>query len=179
MEFRRFRNSARRALWTAALCACASLAVQAAQSPAAQSFVNKAAQAGMAEVALGKVAMARSEDPKIRDFASRMVDDHSKANDELASIARNENIDVPSQLDAEHRGVLEDLSAKTGMDFDAAYSQQMAADHAQAVDLFRVVSTASDLPPDLVSFASKTLPTVEEHKKMADALAANAKLGKP
>ena len=56
-------------------------------APEPSIFVNQAAQDGMTEVAVGKAALARSQDPSVRSFAQRMVNDHGKANAELASIA--------------------------------------------------------------------------------------------
>jgi len=155
----------------ALLCAWSGLAVSANPSPAAQSFVEQAAQTGMMEVELGKVAMTKSNNMDIRTFGARMVQDHGKANAALEAAARGAGIRAPTALDAEHRAIVDDLKAKSGAAFDAAYVRQMEDDHAKAVDLFKVVAaSASDLGPSLSGFANKTLPTLVEHKKMADDL---------
>ncbi len=137
---------------------------------AAVAFVDKAAQAGMTEVQLGKLALQKSSDAQIRKFAQQMVTDHSKAGEELTAIAKAENLQVPGKLDSKHADMVRALGAKSGAEFDAAYAQGMMQDHVQAVALFE---SAQQLPePALAQFAAKTLPTLQEHKRMAQALGA-------
>jgi putative membrane protein len=140
-----------------------------AESPA--SFVTKAAQDGMTEVELGKLALSKSNSNDVKQFAQRMVQDHGKANKELAGIAKTKRLDVPTQLDAEHQAMVKALSGKSGAAFDSTYAAHMASDHTQAIALFRATAKSSDR--DLASFASKTLPTLQEHKRMADSLHAS------
>jgi putative membrane protein len=131
-------------------------------------FVRKAALGGMTEVEAGKVAQSRASDPKIKAFAARMVKDHGKANAELAGIAKGKGLTVPMSLDGEHRSMIEELSARSGEDFDAAYASHMVMDHAKTIALFEGATKSSDA--DLAAFARKTLHTLKEHKQMADAL---------
>jgi putative membrane protein len=138
--------------------------------PAAASFVNMAAQAGMTEVEAGKIALSKSQDPQIRSFAERMVSDHGKANSELASLAKAKGIDAPQRLDSEHRAMLDSLQAKSGPEFDAAYSQHMNMDHTKAIALFEGASRSADA--EVAGFAQKTLPTLKEHKQLAARLPA-------
>jgi putative membrane protein len=136
------------------------------ESPA--SFVTKAAQDGMTEVELGKLALSKSYSNDVKQFAQRMVQDHGKANTELAGIAKAKGLDVAAQLDAEHQGTVKALSAKSGAAFDSTYAARMASDHAKAIALFQATAKFGDR--ELASFASKTLPTLQEHKRMADNL---------
>jgi putative membrane protein len=131
-------------------------------------FVKKAAQDGLTEVALGKQAATKAQDPQIKQFADHMVQDHSKANDELTSVAKKKGLQVPSSLDAEHQAIVQKMSQKSGADFDTAYSKEMLKDHKKAVSLFEGASKSSDT--DLSAFAQKTLPTLKEHEKMAEQL---------
>jgi len=131
-------------------------------------FVKKAALDGMTEVQLGKIALSKSQDPAIRKFAQQMVDDHTKAGAQLESIAKSKGIDVPKELDAEHKAMVQSMNAKSGASFDAAYSEAMNMAHAKAVALFEGASKSTDR--DLAGFASKTLPTLNEHKEMAHSL---------
>src|SRR5688572_6169633 len=135
-----------------------------------EKFAKNAALAGMTEVELGKLALAQSQDPKIRQFAQQMVADHGKANAELTRLAKSKNVQLPTRLDGEHQAMVQTLSAKSGAAFDTAYSEHMAKAHAKAVALFDGASMGSDA--EFSSFAKKTLPTLKEHKEMADALAA-------
>lgn len=135
-----------------------------------KSFVTTAAQDGMTEVAAGRVALSKSQDASIRSFAQRMVTDHGKANAELESIAKSKGIEVPKKLDAKHQGMVDSLSAKAGSEFDREYSQHMNMDHSKAIALFESAAKTTD--PELASFARKTLPTLKEHKVLAEKLPA-------
>jgi putative membrane protein len=137
-----------------------------AANPAA--FVKNAAQDGLTEVALGKQAATKAQDPKVRQFADHMVQDHSKANDELKNVAKKKGLEVPSSLDTEHQAIVQKMSGKSGADFDAAYSEQMIKDHGKAVALFEGATKSPDA--DLAAFAEKTLPTLKEHERMAQQL---------
>lgn len=131
-------------------------------------FVQKAAQDGMTEVQLGKVALEKSSNPQVRDFAQRMVADHGKANMELAALAKQKGIDAPKELDAEHAAMVEKLEAQDGAAFDTEYSRHMNMDHKKAISLFEAASKSPDA--DLAGFAKKTLPTLKEHKQLATKL---------
>jgi putative membrane protein len=164
-------------LFLALAGASASLAADAERAvPEPSVFVTKAAQAGMTEVAVGKVALAKSQDPSIRSFAERMIKDHTKANTELASIASTKGIDAPKQLDAEHQAMVDTLSSKSGAEFDREYSQHMNMDHSKAIALFEGAAKSSDA--DVAGFAKKTLPTLKEHKKLAETLPGKTVQGK-
>jgi putative membrane protein len=136
-------------------------------------FVTKAAQSSLAEVELSKLALSQSKDEQVRSFAQRMVRDHEKASMELKPIAQKHGIQVPAQLDAKHAKKLEDLKAKSGADFDAEYSKMMMKDHEKAVGLFTEASKSTQLNSDLRDFASKTLPTLESHHRLANRLPDN------
>jgi putative membrane protein len=141
------------------------------QDQSAADFVTKATIAGKTEVILARIALKNSQADDVHTFAKQMIKDHSEANVQLASIAKSKNLPVPTHIDAKHRALVDSLRAQTGATFDAAYATQMVADHVEAVALFKVAA-AAHMDPDLAGFAQKTLPTLEQHKSMADALAA-------
>jgi putative membrane protein len=130
--------------------------------------VSKAAQDGMTEVELGKIALTKSKDAKVREFAQRMVTDHGKANRELAAIAKQKGIEAPRKLDAEHQDMVRKLESQEGDAFDLEYSRHMNMDHTKGIELFEATTESSDA--DLAGFAKKTLPTLKEHKQMASKL---------
>jgi len=140
----------------------------------AKGFVSKAAQAGMAEVKLAELASEKSQNEAIKKFASHMQSDHSAANSELESVAKQENIPVPDKLDAKHQAEVDSLSKKSGAAFDKAYASAMVKSHKQAVALFKSGSHSSD--QNIASFANKTLPTLESHQRMADDLASQLRV---
>ena len=135
-------------------------------SAADKSFVTKAAQGGLAEVKLGELAQQNASDDAVKQFGKRMVDDHSKANDQLKSLAEQKSVTLPTDLDAKDKATYDRLSAMKGESFDRAYMRDMVKDHTKDVAEFRKESkTAKD--SDLKNFASQTLPTLEEHLKLA------------
>jgi putative membrane protein len=134
-------------------------------------FVKTAAQDGMTEVALGKLALSRSSNNDVKQFAQKMVQDHGQADQQLASLAQSKGLTVPSTLDAKHAAMVKALGAKSGAAFDSSYAEHMAKGHTKAVALFQAASKSSD--PDLAAFAQKTLPTLQEHKQLADNLRAS------
>jgi putative membrane protein len=132
-----------------------------------QSFVLEAANGGMAEVDLGRLATEKGTSDEVKKFGQRMVDDHGKANEELKSLAQSKSITLPAAVDAKDKALENRLSKLSGPAFDRAYMQAMLADHRKDVGAFRRESQAGK-DPDVKSWASKTLPTLEDHLKMAE-----------
>jgi putative membrane protein len=137
-------------------------------------FMRTAAMDGMAEVEHGKLAAQNAASSEVKQFAQRMVDDHGKANAELKSLASQKNVTLPTELDAKHKAMQEKLSKLNGAAFDSAYMAHMVTAHKEAVALFqREAKTGKDA--ETKSFAEKTLPTLQEHLKMAQDLSATNK----
>lgn len=144
----------------------------AALSSADRTFAQKAASAGLGEIQAAQAAQQKSSSPQVRQFANRMITDHTQANDELQQIAQQENLTLPSQPDPQDRSAMQRLSGMNGPAFDKGYAQQQVRDHQQAVALFqREANSGSD--PALKQFAAKTLPTLRQHLQMAQALTTN------
>jgi putative membrane protein len=135
-------------------------------SEADKTFVMKAANGGMAEVAGGQTAVQKATNADVKTFGQRMVTDHSKANDELKQLATTKGLALPSAPDAEHQKKLDELSKKTGKAFDKAYMDDMVKDHEEDVAEFQKQTTAAQ-DPDLKAWVTKTLPTLQEHLRMA------------
>jgi len=131
-----------------------------------QVFVRKAAQGGMAEVQLGQLAADKAASDEVKKFGQRMVTDHGKANDELKSLAQQKNITLPADVDAKDKALHDRLAKMSGAAFDRAYMQHMLADHRTDVNEFKKEST-SGKDPDVKAWAGKTLPTLEEHLRLA------------
>lgn len=132
-------------------------------------FATDAANAGMAEVAAGKVASEKATNPQVKEFAAMMVTDHTKANDELMEIARKKNITLPVEPDADHQKALTDMSAKTGKDFDKAYVDAMVNGHKKVASMLEDASKNCK-DADLMAFATKTLPIVKAHLAKIEAI---------
>lgn len=132
-------------------------------------FAVKAADAGLAEVELGKLALEKATDQRIKDFAQKMVNDHQKANDELMTIASKHNITLPPVISEEHVEKQRKLREKSGAEFDREYIDLMVKDHDKVISMFEDASSDAQ-NADLKAFASKTLPTLKHHQEEARAL---------
>jgi putative membrane protein len=134
-------------------------------------FVHAAALGGMAEVELGKLAEQRSQNDAVKEFARRMVDDHSKANDRLIGLAKEDGIAVPKEVDEEHKAMRQRLTTANGAEFDLAYLQGQVIEHQKTVQLLEY-EIGSGQDTDLKSFAAEILPIVLQHLRAAQALQA-------
>jgi putative membrane protein len=131
-----------------------------------EAFVMKVAKGGMAEVELGKLAAEKGSNDAVKKFGQRMVDDHGKANDELATLAKSKNITLPTEIGAEEKALRDRLTKLSGPAFDQAYMKAMVSDHVKDIAEFRTESR-SGKDPDVKAWAAKTLPTLEDHLKQA------------
>lgn len=141
-----------------------------------QKFVMEASQGGMTEVKLGKLAQDKASSADVKQFGQRMVDDHTKAGDQLKSIASTKGITVPSDIGAKNQSMYDQLSKLSGAQFDAAYMKHMTADHKKDVAEFQKEAN-SGKDADIKGFASQTLPTLQEHLKMAQDVSAKVSGG--
>ena len=134
--------------------------------PTDKEFVSKAGMGGLAEVQMGTLGLEKATSADVKAFAQRMVTDHSKGNEELQQIVTAKGLALAAQLDGEHQSALDHLSGLSGAEFDKAYMQHMVADHEQDVAEFQNVSTNAQ-DADIKGWAAKTLPTLQEHLRLA------------
>lgn len=142
-------------------------------SKSAQTFVTKAASGGMLEVETSKLAADKGKRDDVKSFAQKMVSDHSKANADLESLAQRIGAKVPDKLEQNHQAQVEKLKKVDQGGFDQAYIAIQVEAHKEAVSLFQNYAKSGD-QADLKQFAEKTLPTLQEHQKMAQELAKNS-----
>jgi putative membrane protein len=141
-------------------------------------FAKSAAQGGMAEVKMGQLAQEKSAADSVRKFAQRMVEDHTKAGDELRSAAAKENISLPNDLAARDRATYDSLSKLSGAAFDRAYARYMVKDHQEDVAEFSKEATSGQ-NESIKDFATQTLPTLKDHLKEALEMRQNVAASKP
>ncbi|HEX3071450.1 MAG TPA: DUF4142 domain-containing protein [Thermoanaerobaculia bacterium] len=129
-------------------------------------FVNKAAQGGMAEVSLGQLASSKATNADVKAFGDRMVTDHTRLNDELKQFAQSKGVTLPADVDKESKDTADKLSKASGKEFDKAYIDDMVKDHEKDIKEFEKQSKdAKDA--DLKAWVTKSLPTLQDHLKMA------------
>jgi len=137
-----------------------------AQAANQDSFWADAARGGMAEVALGNLALTKTQNEQVRQFAQQMVMDHTAANAELQTLATAKSVTLPTDMDSKHTAVMAKLNGMTGMDFDREFMKRMVKDHEKMVKLFeRQSERGTDM--EVKAFAAKTLPTLQSHLQMA------------
>ncbi len=167
-------NSSNTAMMNTNQTASPSPARSAALTSSDRGFLTEAAAGGMAEVELGRLAAQKAQNADAKRFGERMVTDHSKANSELKELASSKNVTLSGAPSAEEKSDMDKLSKLSGAAFDREYMRMMVEDHDKDVKAFQdEANRASD--PDVRSFANKTLPTLQEHQKMAHEIAGKLK----
>ena len=138
------------------------------------SFVTVAGQAGLAEVELANLALSKSQNADVKEFAQMMIADHTKAGDELKGMAAQKNYDFPTDPSDAQKTVAGNLERLSGAAFDKEYAKVAVSDHQGAVKLFST-QAKSGTDPDMKAWAAATLPTLEMHLQKAQALQAKVK----
>ncbi len=128
-------------------------------------FMTEAAKGGMAEVELSRLATTKAQNAEVKKFAQKMIEDHTNANTEMKQLAGKKNVTLPTELDAEHKAIKDNLSGLSGAEFDKAYVNAMVSDHEKTVLLFKKQS-GGGTDADAKAFASKTLPKLQMHLDM-------------
>lgn len=130
-------------------------------------FMTTAAQGGMAEVEMARVALERASSAAVKQFAQKMIDDHTANNEELMRLASSKGVTLPAGPDAKHKALMEKMSKLSGAAFDHEYVMNAGVkDHEKMLKLLRD-ETRKGRDADVKAFASKTIPAVEMHLKMA------------
>ncbi|CAN5314251.1 hypothetical protein BH10ACI2_BH10ACI2_22710 [soil metagenome] len=138
-----------------------------------ESFMKDAAQGGMAEVELGKLAASKAKDAEVKKFGQMMVTDHTAAGNGLKALAAKKNVTLPADIGS-HKSTVDKLSGLSGADFDKAYVDDMVSDHEADVAEFEKQSkNATDA--DVKAFAAKTLPVLKKHLEAIKAIKAKMK----
>ena len=133
------------------------------------------AQANLAEIAAGKMALEKSGNADVKAFAQQMIDDHGKGLDETRRLAASKNVALPAEPDAAHRKMAADMQKLTGPAFDKAYvAKAGVGDHAKVhAALRKDIAGAGDA--DVKALATKLEPIVARHGEMAKKLNADVK----
>lgn len=138
-------------------------------------MVKQIAEANLAEISAGKLAQDKAQSDEVKSFAKKMVDDHTKALDDLKQLAQSKGVTLPTEPDKQHMAMEKKLQALSGDKFDKQYVQQAGERaHKQTHRLLQRASSRSE-DADLKNYASKVLATVESHEQMAKDTSRNLK----
>ena len=137
------------------------------QAAAGDTFIDKAAQGGMAEVQLGQLAQTNGASDQVKSFGQRMVADHSKLNDQVSKVANQKGITLPTSLSAKDQATKDRLSGLKGHAFDVAYMEDMVRDHKADIAEFQKEANSGQ-DAQVRDLAKQALPTLQEHLRMAE-----------
>jgi putative membrane protein len=132
-----------------------------------QRYMKDIAQSNLAEVATGKLALANSQNQDVKNFAQKMIDDHTQAQQELQTLADGKGVKLPTEPDAKHKALAKMMGGMKGDAFDKRYMKEAGLnDHQKTSKLLKTVE-AKAKDPDLKAYAQKTLGPVQQHLAMA------------
>lgn len=143
-------------------------------SSADRSFITLAAEANLAEIETAKTVQARSKDSAEKDFANRMITDHTQASQNLATLAKANGITLGDESSANDRNQKDELQKLSSAKLGHAYLRDELQDHKQAISEFES-EIEHGHNQAVTNYAEQTLPTLEDHIRIAENLA--GKLG--
>lgn len=136
-----------------------------AQSSRDIKFAKCAADDGMMEVQLGKLAQSKATSNEVKMHAQHMIDDHTKANEELKALAAKKNIALPTAVSDKKQKKEQKLSRLNGTDFDKRYTKCMVKAHKKAICLFKKEAKRGK-DAEMKAWAEQKVPTLESHLSM-------------
>ena len=136
-------------------------------------FIEKGIQGGVAEITAAQLAKNTSKNPKVIEFADMIIADHDSIGKELKKLADDKDVAVNNTLSTEHQGMINELQAKKGLTFDAAYMDMMVMDHKKDVKLFE--NELHNQSGDIQKVAEGALPKLKKHLQMAQEIKASLK----
>lgn len=155
------------------LAAVAAFNVVANDTIETEKFIEEASAKGLAEIETARMALKKSDSTGVKQFAQKMIDEHTAANKELATIARNKNLETADDVELMNKAKALILRQRDGESFDVAYANNQVSAHEQTVELFKKASRSKDR--EIKSYAEKMLPKLEGHLRMARDLVVTTK----
>lgn len=134
-------------------------------------FAQQAAIDNIAEIDLGEMAVDKAANQAVKDFGQRMVDDHTRAQDQLERIAEDKGFELATETPADKQQMHDQLDALSEAEFDRAYMDHMVTDHEKAVELFQNQADSGQ-DSELKQFAEQTLPILQQHLEQAQQIQA-------
>jgi putative membrane protein len=143
-------------------------------APTTADFVKEAAISDMTEIEAAKIAQAKGNADE-KKFAEQMITDHTKTTTELKGlVGGSEGLETPKSLDDSSQKKIDKLRDTKPEDFASQYDPMQVSAHKDAVSLFERYAKGGD-NPKLKDWAGKTLPTLQHHLEMAQAMDKNRK----
>jgi putative membrane protein len=138
-------------------------------TPAEQDFMMKATQAHLSEIDMARLAMQRSQNSDVKDFANMIQSDHTNALEDLTDLMKDRGVSQPKALTPETKADIERMTALSGPEFDREFVNMMVADHQKGIEMFRDQASIAQ-NPDVKKYAENLLPTLEMHLEKSQKL---------
>jgi putative membrane protein len=132
----------------------------------------QAGQLSMMEVELGRLAVQRGSSAGVKQYGEQMVEEHTRANQELMQLAMQKKVELPTEMSTQNTAMIDRLSGLSGRSFDTAYKQAMIDSHNQAIALFQAQSQQGQ-DPQLKAWATQKLPNLQAHLEMVNQMLAD------
>jgi putative membrane protein len=153
----------------AAMAALAALALAtAARADSASDFLMTAAKGDNAEIMMGKLAQQKAQSADVKKFGQTLVTDHTKAKNEVATLATSMSVSMPSDVKPDAQQAYDKLAQTNGAEFDRMFVSHMIEDHQKDIAAFTKEASAKD--GKVSSLAAKQLPTLKKHLAIAQSL---------
>ncbi|MBD2713657.1 DUF4142 domain-containing protein [Microvirga sp. STR05] len=128
-------------------------------------FMQSAAHSDQNEIQLSKLALDKGVTGMAKDHATQMITDHTKSTEALKPIAQKKNVTLPTDMDAEHKAIAEQMGKLSGAELEKKYMEQMTLDHQKTANTMAAHQKMTQ-DTDLQGFITQTLPVVERHLSM-------------
>jgi putative membrane protein len=159
-----------KAFFTGTTALLFSVAANFALAADGENFVDEASAKGMAEIETAKLALDKGTSQDVKTFAQKMIDDHTKANQQLAALAgQHDDLEMSDEATLMDKAKAMILKLRDGENFDQAYANNQVVAHEQTIELFREYARDGE-NAELKQFAESTLPTLEQHLQHAKEL---------
>lgn len=132
-----------------------------------QKFMMTAAMGGMAEVEMARLALEKSGSDAVKQYAQKMIDDHTAANNELMQVASSKGVTLPTQPSPKQMAMMRRMQNLSGAQFDMMYIKEAGVKAHQEMEKLFMRESTGGRDADAKGFASKTLPVVRMHLQMA------------
>jgi len=161
--------TATKTIFSGAFALLLGLAANLAVAAEGENFVDEASAKGIAEIETAKMALQKGTAEDVRQFAQKMIDDHTRANQQLAQLAQQKNLEMSDEATLMDKAKAMILKLRDGENFDKAYANNQVVAHEQTIEMYRDYLEDGD-NADLKQYAESTLPKLEQHLQQAKEL---------
>ena len=133
-------------------------------------FVKKAMQGSIAQVQLGQLTLQKSNNDQVKQFARKMIDDHTKLNEQMRPVAQQLGVEIPTEVSKKDKSLMSKMQALSGPAYDEAYIKDMVKDHKQDLNDFQM-EASSGQDQTVKDAATQGSKVIAQHLQMAQQMA--------